>query len=375
MRGLDQFYPTARIDCQAKNINNTSMTHRFPIKEIALQSGLSTATIDRALNGRAHVSPQTRERVKAAISELEAQEQQLSARGRRLFVDIIVEAPQRFTTEVRAACEAVLTETRSAVFRPRFHFFETLPEPELLTLLHRIEKRGTQGICIKARNAPAIQSEINRLATRGLPIFTLVTDILPSQRMGYLGLNNRRAGQTAAYLMARSLMGRTGVILTTRSRDEFFGEAERHEGFLTTLSDLRPDLRIVDVSGGGGLFSNTLGQMADVATTEEILGVYSMGGGNRAILTELSRGAHRRPFFIAHDLDKENLSLLDAGQLDFVLYHDLGQDMRHLFHRFAAAHGLAPDHDAPYSSDIQVVTPFNVPRHGRASTGVQTPTV
>ena len=87
MRGLDQLYPTARIDCPAKHINNTSMTHRFPIKEIALQSGLSTATIDRALNGRAHVSPQTQERVKAAISELEAQEQQLSARGRRLFVD------------------------------------------------------------------------------------------------------------------------------------------------------------------------------------------------------------------------------------------------------------------------------------------------
>ena len=338
------------------------MTHRFPIKEIALQSGLSTATIDRALNGRAHVSPQTQERVKAAISELTAQEQQLAARGRRLFVDIIVEAPQRFTTEVRAACEAVLTENRSAVFRPRFHFFETLPEPELLTLLHRIEKRGTQGICIKARNAPAIQAEIDRLVARGLPIFTLVTDILPSQRFGYLGVNNLRAGQTAAYLMAQSLMGRTGTILTTRSRDDFFGEAERHKGFLHSLGDMQPDLRIIDISGGGGLFANTLSHISDVAATENILGVYSMGGGNRVLLTELSRGAHQRPFFIAHDLDKENLNLLEAGQLDFVLYHDLAQDMRHLFQRFAAAHGLARDSEAPYSSDIQVVTPFNIPR-------------
>ena len=54
------------------------MTHRFPIKEIALQAGLSTATVDRVLNGRAHVSAQTKARVAAAVGELEGQEAQLS---------------------------------------------------------------------------------------------------------------------------------------------------------------------------------------------------------------------------------------------------------------------------------------------------------
>ena len=48
------------------------MTHRFPIKEIALQAGLSTATVDRVMNGRAHVSPQTRRRVEDAIAEKRA---------------------------------------------------------------------------------------------------------------------------------------------------------------------------------------------------------------------------------------------------------------------------------------------------------------
>lgn len=61
------------------------MTHRFPIKEIAIQAGLSTATIDCVLNDRPHVSPQTTARVAAAIEELKIQETQLSARGRRLF--------------------------------------------------------------------------------------------------------------------------------------------------------------------------------------------------------------------------------------------------------------------------------------------------
>ncbi|MGB4111442.1 MAG: LacI family DNA-binding transcriptional regulator, partial [Yoonia sp.] len=35
------------------------MTHRFPIKEIAAQAGLSTATVDRVINMRPNVSAQT----------------------------------------------------------------------------------------------------------------------------------------------------------------------------------------------------------------------------------------------------------------------------------------------------------------------------
>ena len=56
------------------------MTHRFPIKLIAAQAGLGTATVDRVLNDRANVSVQTRMRVRAAIAELVQQEQQVSSR-------------------------------------------------------------------------------------------------------------------------------------------------------------------------------------------------------------------------------------------------------------------------------------------------------
>ena len=59
-------------------IKNTSMTHRISLKEIAIQSDLSTATVDRAINNRAHISPQAKPRVAAAISELEGQEAQLA---------------------------------------------------------------------------------------------------------------------------------------------------------------------------------------------------------------------------------------------------------------------------------------------------------
>ncbi len=94
------------------------MTHRFLIKEIARQASLGTATVDRVLNGRAHVSAQTRARVERAIEELQAQETLLSARGRRLFFDFVVEAPARFSREVKQAAEVVALHTSRIKFRP-----------------------------------------------------------------------------------------------------------------------------------------------------------------------------------------------------------------------------------------------------------------
>ena len=71
------------------------MTHRFPIKEIAAQSGLAAATVDRVLHARPNVSARARARVEAAIEELKAQEAMLAAKGRRLFVDVVMKKDQQ----------------------------------------------------------------------------------------------------------------------------------------------------------------------------------------------------------------------------------------------------------------------------------------
>ena len=60
------------------------MSHRFSIKEIAHQAGLSTATIDRVINRRPGVRRQTANRVHAAIRELEEFTAELNATVARL---------------------------------------------------------------------------------------------------------------------------------------------------------------------------------------------------------------------------------------------------------------------------------------------------
>jgi LacI family transcriptional regulator len=347
-------------------VQNTSkthqMTHRFPIKEVARQSGLSTATVDRAINNRAHVSPQTKARIAAAMSELEGQEAQLAARGRRMFFDFVVEAPARFSREVKHAAEHALPRIGVAVCRPRFVMQEIMTEAEVVSALTRIAKRGSQGVCLKARDLPAIRAAVDTLLDAGIPVVTLVTDLIDTQRIAYVGIDNHSAGRTAAYLIATALGDISGHVLTSRSNDRFLGEEAREAAFKQTLNRKSPQLQIVGVSGGSGVHFETSNMMAQaVSGLEKLRAVYSMGGGNRTILNILDQHGLKPDVFVAHDLDVDNRGLIESGQINFVLHHDLKIDLENVFQAFLHHHKLVPLAPQNTISHVQVVTPENIP--------------
>jgi LacI family transcriptional regulator len=338
------------------------MTHRFPIKEVARQSGLSTATVDRAINNRAHVSPQTKARIAAAMSELEGQEAQLAARGRRMFFDFVVEAPKRFSGEVKYAAEQALPRIGVAVCRPRFVMQEIMTETEVVNALTRIAKRGSQGVCLKARDLPATRATVDRLSKAGIPVVTLVTDLIDTQRIAYAGIDNHSAGRTAAYLIATTLGDVSGHVLTSRSNDRFLGEEAREAAFKQTLNRMSPQLKIVDVSGGSGVHFETSRLMAQaVSGLEKLRAVYSMGGGNRTILNVLSQYGLKPDVFVAHDLDVDNRGLIESGQINYVLHHDLKIDLENVFQAFLHHHKLVAIAPPNPISHVQIVTPENIP--------------
>ncbi len=340
------------------------MTHRFPIKEIALQAGLGTATVDRVINNRAHVSPQTRRRVTAAIAELEQHENQLAARGRRMFFDFVVEAPSRFSRELQRSAPEASALIGSAVCRPRFVVQEIMTEQDVIACLSRIEKRGSDGVCIKARNLPKIASAIDSLVRAKIPVVTIVTDIPNSDRLAYVGLDNAGAGRTAAYLVGQSVTSGAGAVLTTKSQSSFLGEGERGDAFGRALATLRPDLRVIDVSGGSGIHYGTAERIrSQIGNLTDLRAVYSMGGGNRAILDVLSDHRLVPDIFISHDLDRENRELLVKGQISFVLHHDLRIDIRNAYLSFLQFHGLSVPNTSTGVSTVQILSPANLPAY------------
>lgn len=338
------------------------MAHPFLIKEIALQAGVGTATVDRALNGRAHVRAHTRRRIEQAIKELEQQQFQLATTGRKLIIDVVVEAPRRFADEIRDALDAEVPTLHPVIFRARFLMREKMATEEVVQSLRDIARRGSHGVFLKARDLPETEKAIDELQEQGIPVVTVFTDIPSSARIAYAGLDNHAAGATAAFLIGQWLGQRAGSVLITQSHERFRGEEQRALSFQRELKARNPKLKIIDASGGQGLDAETGERVRKaIGQDQQIEAVYSMGGGNAAILKALAAAKLCPKCFIAHDLDSENVRLLHDRSVTVVLHHDLRQDMRSACQHIMRFHRLLPAGEVAVSSSVVVVTPENIP--------------
>jgi LacI family transcriptional regulator len=330
------------------------MAHRYKIRDIAQQSGLSKATVDRVLNGRAGVRDSTRSEVMQAIADLDKQRTQLRLNGRRYLIDVVMEAPGRFSDAFRAAVENELPTFAPAVLRARFHLWEHGPPSRMVETLGRI--RASHGVVLKARDEPVVAEAIDTLTASGVPVVTYATDVPNSSRCAYVGIDNRAAGMTAAYLIQQWLGPAVTDVLVTLSRNVFRGEEEREAGFRAGLRG--SGRQVITVSDTDGSTDDDLRRALKERLS--LQAVYSIGGGNAETLAAFDRLGMQSRVFIAHDLDADNRQLLRAGRISAVLHNDLCADARKALQLILHAKGVLSAEPAR-PTPVQIISPYNMP--------------
>lgn len=82
---------------------------------------------------------------------------------------------------------------------------------------------------------------------------------------------------------------------------------------------------------------------------------------NKAILDAFELMGRPCRVFIAHDLDRDNLALIQDRKITAVLHHDLRHDMRRACQVMMQANGAVDGPIESIPSQINVITPYNVP--------------
>lgn len=181
------------------------------IKEIADLAGVSRGTVDRVLNKRGSVNPQTAQKIMEIVHALDYKPNRaglvLAAQKKNLKLGVILFGEGNpFFDEVTDGIrqkEEDLACYNCTVQIKRVNV-DTL---EQLQAIDEFVKEGINGIAISPTNDPRLARRIDELFEQGIPVVALNTDIKNCKRIAFVGSNYYQSGATAAGLMR--LMAKT----------------------------------------------------------------------------------------------------------------------------------------------------------------------
>ncbi|WP_102958028.1 LacI family DNA-binding transcriptional regulator [Mangrovicella endophytica] len=341
---------------------------RPTVHDVAEAAGVSLATVDRVLNRRAGVRSETIERVETAIARLgyvrDVAAANLAKSRVYRFAFIVPEGPNSFMRGLEREIE--LSGLRSRLERTDIRIIKVPPfdGAALAAALNGLETADLSGVALVAAGSPAVIAALERLHRRGVEIVTLVSDIEVVSRSHYVGIDNVAAGRTAAGLLGRFVGGRAGTIALVVGSMAVRDHVERCDGFRAVIAAEYPGLDVLpplegrdDARTAGRLLRDTL------AARDDIVGLYSVGAGNRGVIEALRDRSASLPHIavVAHELTDHARQALADGTFDAVINQDAGHEVRSAIRVLKAKVDGLPVIDAQETIRIEIYLRDNVP--------------
>lgn len=288
-------------------------------QEIARLAGVGTATVERVLNGRGGVRPETVEKVLAAARRLDHPRRLPEPYRGLVRVEVILVRPETsFFARLGAAFDRVAPTLDPSILVHRTFMAEDDPVGIAARIANPTFRRS--GLILAVPDHPAIREALARVQAEGLPIVQIVTRAT-GVATDYVGIDNRAAGRTAALFLSR-MQARSGTVVAVCHSGTYQVHRERIRGFSDYLEDHpRPDLRFAQVLFGhdeGGRCAAVLREA--LRTWPDLVGLYNAGGANGALAAVLrAQRPGREVFFVGHELTDRSAEALREGIMSIVL--------------------------------------------------------
>ncbi|BCM17569.1 LacI family DNA-binding transcriptional regulator [Mesorhizobium sp. J8] len=198
---------------------------------------------------------------------------------------ILREPAEHFFQDFARQVEATVA---SAPFRgtPIIEFAPSHAPGDLVALLEDVGAR-CHAIAMVAPDHPTITAAVAELKSNGIPVFSLFSDFAAGVREGYLGLNNRKVGRTAAWMFSK-IAKRPGKVAVLAVSHRFQGPELRESGFRSYLREKAPTFEVLDTRVNPVTWQTTYEATLDLMQREsDLVGFYVADSGMEGVIAAL----------------------------------------------------------------------------------------
>ena len=324
---------------------------RVGIGQIVKETGLSRATVDRALNGRGGVHARTRAVIDEALRRLQLDGMSRSP-VRLVHADLALRVGRGFLEQMKLWAPSV----PGVAFD--IHDLYQASDEQMLEAVTQLCRDTTRPLVLTAKNCEPLRAALVEARRRGKRVVTFISDLNADCRDGYVGIDNRMAGQTAAFIIGnlfRHRPAKAGVVLGDYA---YSCHEDREIGFRSNLRAYHPTITLTEAVKGEDSSEQTyLAVRHLLGTHPDLDAIYNVAGGNAGLAQAVAESPRARAIHvITHETNHITVPLLRRGGLHYAIAQHPG-DLLARTAAFAAQGGPKELNVV----DFAVYTPFNIP--------------
>jgi LacI family transcriptional regulator len=302
-----------------------SIKPRPTVADVAREAGVSVATVDRVINRRARVKAETARSIHDAAIKvgfhaigLLARRLENSRPARRLGF-LLLRRTERF---YRSFASELARATRAQDDGKHEALVEHLEDLTPASVADRISRWRDRcdALALVAADHPKINAAIEALNATGIPVFAMLSDVLTPARAAFFGIDNRRAGRTAGWAVAR-LARSPGEIAIVLGNHRYLNQELSESSFRLYIREHASQSSLLEPLSN---FENA--QFAYEAVLEllqrhpDIVGLYVAGGGAEGVIQALrEQNSAERIAVVCNELVTETRAALTDGIVDLVI--------------------------------------------------------
>ncbi|MEY8877357.1 MAG: LacI family DNA-binding transcriptional regulator [Leptothrix sp. (in: b-proteobacteria)] len=305
---------------------------RPTLSAVAEAAGVSSATVDRVLNSRLPVREGTALRVIEAAERIgyhgaRLMRERLQARGERQVRTLgfcLLRRHEAFYQAFGRALSQAAQRHASGRCLAVIDYMDSL-EPSAIAE-HMLQLgRECDAIGVVAVDHPHVSAAVEALQAQGKPTFALLSDLSAPLRAGFVGVDPRKSGRTAAWAISR-LARQPGPVGVFVGSHRYLGHEACEMSFRAYLREHAPDFHVLETRVNLEDADLAHEAVLDLLRRHpDLAGLYDAGGGGMAGTLRALR-AERPPghpgghvVTVSNELTPEHRAALADGVIDLVL--------------------------------------------------------